>query len=190
MNMIYSGLIPGLWAAWALYWLAAARSAKPNLRRESTLSRLSHVAPLVIAVILFIPSNRHEGWLFDQILPRSLVDFWLGAALLAAGLGFSIWARLFLGRNWSGTVTLKQGHELIQDGPYRFVRHPIYTGILTGFLGTAIALGQWRGLLAIALVVVAFLRKLSIEERWMLEVFGDRYAEYRRRVRALIPFIL
>jgi len=190
MNAIYSALIPALWALWVVYWLAAARGGKPTRRRESAWSRLSHIGPLAVAIALYFPPSRGGGWLFEEFLPRSIASFWIGTAILAAGLGFSVWARVRLGGNWSGTVTLKQDHELIQSGPYRYVRHPIYTGILTGFSGTAIALGEWRGLIAIVLVALAFLRKITIEERWMQEVFGDRYAQYRRRVRALIPFIL
>jgi protein-S-isoprenylcysteine O-methyltransferase Ste14 len=191
MNAIHSGLIPALWASWVAYWMLAAGNAKPNLRRESALSRLSHIAPLAIAIALFFPWSRTRGsWFLTPFMPQSIPGFWLGTALLAAGLGFTVWARLRLGRNWSGTVTLKQDHELIQSGPYRFVRHPIYTGLLTGFVGSALALGQWRGVVAVALVTIAFMRKISIEERWMLEMFGERYARYRQRVRALIPFVL
>ena len=97
---------------------------------------------------------------------------------------------MHLGRNWSATVTVKQDHELIRTGPYTSVRHPIYTGVLFGFIGTALAVGQWRGVLAVAIVFVAFWRKLRIEERWMNETFGEQYRQYRARTRALIPFLL
>ena len=103
---------------------------------------------------------------------------------------FAIWARNVLGRNWSGIVTLKQDHELIRTGPYRYVRHPIYTGLLIAFAGSAIARGEWRGLLALAIAFVALWRKLKLEEQWMIETFGDAYRRYRDEVRALIPFVL
>jgi protein-S-isoprenylcysteine O-methyltransferase Ste14 len=95
-----------------------------------------------------------------------------------------------LGRNWSATVTVKQDHELIRTGPYAIVRHPIYTGVLFGFIGTALAVGQWRGVLAVVIVFVSFWRKLRIEERWMSETFGEQYRLYRAHTRALIPFLL
>ena len=95
-----------------------------------------------------------------------------------------------LGRNWSGVVTVKQDHELIRSGPYRYVRHPIYTGLLIAFAGSAIARGEWRGILALAIVFAALWRKLRLEERWMIETFGDAYLRYRAEVRALIPFVL
>jgi protein-S-isoprenylcysteine O-methyltransferase Ste14 len=94
-----------------------------------------------------------------------------------------------LAGNWSGSVTLKQDHELIRTGPYRFVRHPIYTGALIAVLGTAFAIGQLRGLLAFALTFFAFRYKSQIEERLMIENFGDAYRSYRSSVKALIPFI-
>ena len=114
----------------------------------------------------------------------------IGAAVNLAGLLFTVWARIHLGRNWSGTVTLKQDHELITSGPYAWVRHPIYTGLLLGFVGLAIARGEWRSILAVVIIALAFWRKLRIEESWMLEQFGDAYRSYRRRVAALIPGVI
>jgi protein-S-isoprenylcysteine O-methyltransferase Ste14 len=92
--------------------------------------------------------------------------------------------------NWSATVTVKQQHELIRSGPYAIVRHPIYSGILLAFIGSALARGQWRGVLALAIVIVALWRKMRLEERWMSETFGDEYQRYRARTAALIPFLL
>jgi protein-S-isoprenylcysteine O-methyltransferase Ste14 len=106
------------------------------------------------------------------------------------GLLFTVWARIVLGRNWSGIVTVKQDHELVTAGPYRWVRHPIYTGLLIAFAGSAIARGEWRGVLAVVIVLAGLWRKLKLEERWMIETFGDAYLRYRAKVRALIPFVL
>ncbi len=102
---------------------------------------------------------------------------------------FTVWARLHLGRNWSGTVTIKDGHELITSGPYALVRHPIYTGLLLAMLGSALALGDWRGVAAFALAAGALWRKLRVEESWMQQQFGDAYQAYSQRVAALIPFV-
>jgi protein-S-isoprenylcysteine O-methyltransferase Ste14 len=96
---------------------------------------------------------------------------------------------MLLAGNWSSDVTLKRDHELIVTGPYAFVRHPIYTGILLGFVGTALAVGEWRAVLAVALAGVAFWRKLGIEEAVMRRQFGETYARYVARVPALIPFV-
>jgi protein-S-isoprenylcysteine O-methyltransferase Ste14 len=110
--------------------------------------------------------------------------------LTLAGLLFTVWARTHLGRNWSGLVTIKQDHELITSGPYSTVRHPIYTGLLLAFVGSALARSELRGILAVVLVFWALWRKSRIEERWMRDQFGDAYREYSSHVAALIPFVL
>jgi protein-S-isoprenylcysteine O-methyltransferase Ste14 len=114
----------------------------------------------------------------------------IGLALTFAGLAFAIWARMLLGGNWSSDVTLKRDHELIVVGPYRWVRHPIYTGILLALIGTALAVGEWRAVLAVVLAAAAFWRKLGIEEAVMRRQFGESYTRYGERVPALIPFVL
>jgi protein-S-isoprenylcysteine O-methyltransferase Ste14 len=188
--MLHALLITGIWIAWVAYWFWAARRTKPTVRKESGLSRAANVVPLTLAVVLMALPNLWHGWPSAVIVPRSLALYWAGVAVLITGLGFSVAARRFLGANWSGTVTLKQGHELIRNGPYRFVRHPIYTGILLGFIGSAISLDEIRGVVAVGLVIVAFLIKIRLEERWMIETFGDAYRHYRTEVRALIPFVI
>jgi Putative protein-S-isoprenylcysteine methyltransferase len=101
---------------------------------------------------------------------------------------FTVWARVRLGGNWSGIVTIKHDHELIASGPYAIVRHPIYTGLLVAFIGSAMVLGEWRGVLAVLVAWWALWRKLRLEERWMAERFGQQYEAYCRRVPALVPF--
>jgi len=114
----------------------------------------------------------------------------VGAVLTVAGLLVSVWARVHLGRNWSATITVKKDHELITSGPYRFARHPIYSGLLLAFIGSALACGELRAILAVTLAFWALWRKLRIEEQWMREQFGTAYDEYARRVAALVPFVL
>src|SRR4030095_11162953 len=161
-------------------------------RRESVASRLSYIGPLMIAAILLAVPALDIPLLGERFLPGSgwRVRGAIGVVIALSGLLFTVWARVHLGRNWSGTVTIKEGHELITTGPYRFVRHPIYTGLLLAFIGQAIAGGQWRGVFAVALALYAFWRKLRIEERWMREHFGSAYDAYSQRVAALIPFVL
>jgi protein-S-isoprenylcysteine O-methyltransferase Ste14 len=191
MRLLYHYLIPGLWLLWIAYWRISAADVKPERRHESPGSRAAHLLPLLIAaVLLWIRGDARDGWLFQHFLRPSVTIFWIGTAITAAGLGFSAWARVHLGRNWSATVTVKQDHELIRTGPYAIVRHPIYTGLLSGFIGTALAIGQWRGVVAVAIVFVAFWRKLRLEERWMSETFGEDYRRYRAHTKALIPFLL
>ena len=188
--MVYRYLLTSLWLAWLVYWWVSSRHVKPTLRRESPWSRLSHIVPLILAVFLLSTPRPPLAILGERWLPHSPWSFWTGATLTAAGLLFSVWARWLLGDNWSGTVTVKQGHALITRGPYAVVRHPIYSGVLLAFIGTAIARGDGSAVAAVALTLLAFLRKLRLEERWMQEQFGEAYREYRGRVAALVPLLL
>jgi protein-S-isoprenylcysteine O-methyltransferase Ste14 len=188
--MVYRYLFLALWLSWGLYWWVSSLEVKATARRESVLSRFLHIAPLVIAaLLLWVPGAWLDG-LSGRFLPPAAWLFWAGFAVAAAGLLFTVWARRHLGKNWSGIVTIKEGHELITSGPYALVRHPIYTGLLLAFAGSAIALGEWRGILAVALVLWSLWRKLRIEERWMREQFGEAYQAYSLRVAALVPFTL
>jgi len=189
MPLVYRYAFPTMWLTWMIYWWAASRNVKSTVRRESLASRLSHIVPLAIAALLFCVQNVHVAFLGERFLPWAEWLFWLGSFLTACGLLFTVWARLHLGKNWSGTITIKKGHELVTSGPYTLVRHPIYAGLLLAFLGSALALGDWRGVLAFALAAGALWRKLRIEERWMRQKFGDAYEAYSRRVAALVPFI-
>jgi protein-S-isoprenylcysteine O-methyltransferase Ste14 len=190
MEIVYKYLVQALWAAWALYWLISAGDVKATARSEGAASRATHLVPLAIAGVLLASRRLPIPFLYAQFFEPTRVTFFLGAGIVAGGLAFAVWARAVLGRNWSGTVTLKQDHELIRSGPYRWVRHPIYTGLLAGVLGTAIVLGQWRGLFALLFVLASLWRKLRHEERWLGEIFGAEYARYRSEVAALIPFVL
>jgi protein-S-isoprenylcysteine O-methyltransferase Ste14 len=188
-SLIHRWLFPTLWLAWAAYWWATSTDVKETTRREPFVSRVAHLGPMVIAAgILWTPRFDVPG-LDARFMPWAPWQFRAGVAVTFGGLAFAVWARRHIGRNWSAIVTLKRDHELVTSGPYALVRHPIYTGLLFGFLGSAIALGQWRGLLAVAIVYVALLRKYKLEERWMHERFGIAYDAYRARVKALVPFL-
>ena len=113
-----------------------------------------------------------------------------GRLVCALGLFVTLWARWTLAGNWSSDVTFKQGHELIRTGPYRLVRHPIYTGLLVMALGTALNVGQLRGWLALPLMAAAFWIKLKQEERLMLRHFPNEYPAYQKQVKALVPFVI
>ncbi|HEY2396647.1 MAG TPA: isoprenylcysteine carboxylmethyltransferase family protein [Rudaea sp.] len=190
MNVPYANVIPALWLAWLVYWMIAAGNAKATQRVESSLSRATHIVPLVIAGWLLSARTAPGGFLGQRIFTPGAATYLAAVLLVASGLGFAVWARVCLGRNWSGVVTLKQDHELVRSGPYRLVRHPIYTGLLLAFIGSALARDEWRGVVAVAIAWFALWRKLQIEERWMIEQFGDAYTRYRAEVPALVtnPF--
>ena len=188
MTLLHRFLFSGMWLAWGAYWWIAARDAKQTERREALGSRLLHVLPLLLAAWLIWAETVPGPFLNERLFPWAAWEFWCGALITAIGLLFAIWARLEIGRNWSGIVTIKRDHELIFSGPYALVRHPIYTGLLLAFVGSAIARGQSRGVFAVLVVWAALWRKLWVEERWMIERFGEQYVAYRQRVPAIIPF--
>ena len=183
-------LVPAMWLCWIAYWAYAARTVKETERIEDARSRMSHRLPLIAGAVIMAIPNIFGSRLEAALVPRNA--FWLGLAiaLVALGLGFSVAARVWLGRNWSSMVTVKQGHELIRSGPYALVRHPIYSGLLLALAGSALMLGNWRALIGFALIVGALLRKLSIEERFMAQQFGETYARYRAQVAMLVPFVV
>ena len=184
--------LAALWLPWLAYWIFAARNVKATRRRENFTTFLLNRAFVVVGALLLVVWHPPLHWLNERFVPltmAAIAAYWLGLLMVAMGLAFAVWARVFLGRNWSGTVTIKQDHELVRSGPYGVVRHPIYTGLLLALLGTAVAIGEWRGLLGFAAIGIGFLIKIRTEERFMSEIFGEKYARYRAQVPALIPFM-
>ncbi len=182
-------LIPALWILWLGYWIVAARNTGETRRRESLTSRFTHYGPLILGGLLLGVPGILGPELERPFHGPTQIWLWIAAALVATGLGFSAWARVWLGGNWSAEVTVKQNHALVRSGPYALVRHPIYTGVLLALIGTALSVDKWRALIGLVLVAAGFLRKIVIEERFMLAEFGEAYAQYRAEVPALIPFI-
>jgi protein-S-isoprenylcysteine O-methyltransferase Ste14 len=182
MNLI-SGY---LWTGFFMVWLLWAIRTKPTERRETIGSRLSYTLLIAVGFYLLF-AHLWTFWLHRQILPPDRWITGLGVGITAAGLLFAVWARLHLGGNWSGTVTMKVGHELVRSGPYRWVRHPIYSGLLLAALGTAMERRQVRGFLALPLIYAGFSLKIRKEEQFMNTLFGAGYDEYRRTSGALIP---
>jgi protein-S-isoprenylcysteine O-methyltransferase Ste14 len=192
MLWFYESFFPVVWIAFLLYWQiikAAASETKTTQRLEPTASRIMRALAFLIVIVLLSTNRIPLPWLYRQLWPSGLWPFWIGAVVTVGGLLFAVWARRHLGSNWSRAVTIKQGHELITTGPYALVRHPIYTGILTGFLGTAIALSQVRGFIGFVLVLLALWAKLRMEEEWMRSQFGETYATYAHHTAALVPYL-
>jgi protein-S-isoprenylcysteine O-methyltransferase Ste14 len=190
MLWFYKSFFPVVWVFFFLYWQIKAANTKTTQRLEPAASRILRVFIFLIAISLLLTTRIPLPWLYFQLWPVGLWPFWLGAAVTIAGLLFAVWAREHLGRNWSRSVTIKQGHELITTGPYAVVRHPIYTGILTGFVGMAIAISQVRGFIVFVLVFLAFWIKFRMEEQWMRSQFGETYAAYAHKTAALVPYLL
>ncbi|MBZ5721680.1 MAG: isoprenylcysteine carboxylmethyltransferase family protein [Acidobacteriia bacterium] len=180
-----------LWAVWYLYWIASARhrvrdTGDSPAKREPWAGRVGYLSMMAVGLAMLfwhppVPYLNHPLWPSESA--------WLGAGLAvqAAGLAFAIWARYTLGRNWAGRITVGASQELVIRGPYRLVRHPIYSGLLFGILGTAIVVGQVRGFLGLLLVLVAVMIKLGREESALRGHFGPAYEKYAEQVPALVP---
>src|SRR6266446_315196 len=181
--------INALWSLFSLYWIVSAFKLKKTKRRESWSQRFRYVLPLVVAFYL-LRRGAHYGLLGARFVPASDTAAWVGVALTAAGVAIALWARWHLGTNWSGVVTLKEGHELIRSGPYRTIRHPIYTGILLALLGTAVARGEMRGLLAVAIAWLSFYWKARREESFLTQEFGENFEAHAKQTGMFLPKIV
>ena len=181
-------IVPVLWISWLVYWAVSARGVKKTTWRESFGAQMRHRALIIVAALLLAGPRLAPKALTKRFLPLNPVLIWLGTALVAAGLSYAVWARRHLGRNWSSNVVVKEDHALIRTGPYRYVRHPIYTGIILAFFGMALFIGEWRALLGTACVFLSFLIKSRAEEVQMVKLF-PQYGEYRRETAALVPMI-
>ncbi len=175
-------VLAAVWAAFWLYWLVAAFSMK---RGHIQWSRELRIRALIVAVVIvLVRVGAFRGHGVDT-------DPWragMGLVLFALGLGFAIWARVHIGRNWGGPMTQKNEPELVTSGPYSLVRHPIYSGILAAGVGTAVALG-WVWLIAVGLAGIYFLYSARVEERYLLEQFPGEYSAYKQSTKMLVPLI-
>ena len=171
------------WAVFWLYWLVAAFSMKRGRVQWSRELRIRVV--LVVLVIVFVRLGVFRGHGIDSDPWRAAV----GLVLFALGLGFAVWARVHIARNWGTPMTQKAEPELVTSGPYRLVRHPIYSGILLAGVGTAVAL-NWVWLALVILPAVFFIYSARVEERYLTEQFPDEYPAYKRSTKMLVPYIL
>lgn len=187
MDFSPGALLRDLWLVILAVWLVGALFTKRTVRRESIGHTLVQRGLAIAAYVLLLYSHIPVAWMHWRFVRQGPAWGYAGVAITGLGIGLAIWARFLLAGNWSANVTVKESHELIQHGPYRFVRHPIYTGVSLAIAGTALAIGEVRGLVALACALAAWRLKWPVEERFMTEQFGDRYVEYRRRVKALVP---
>ena len=173
-----------LWVAFSLYWGAAARTESSVRRAESRGSRSFHLLLLngsMLLIYISLPG------LSGRFVPDTPIVHVVGIAIQATFFLFAVWARRNLGRNWSGDVTVKVDHELVRTGPYRRIRHPIYTAMFGMYAGAAIAIGQVHSLVALGILMLAYARKIGLEETALGAEFGSTYADYKRHSWAVIP---
>jgi protein-S-isoprenylcysteine O-methyltransferase Ste14 len=178
-------LVP--WYTFILYWFFSALRLKQTKVAEDPAQRLVHIALMVLAFCLLFSRRLGIGVLGGRFVPKNPAIQYAGVALTFLGVALAIWARHCIGQYWSARVTLKVDHQLIQSGPYAYVRHPIYTGLLLAMAGTALVVGEWRGVAGLLIALVEHSRKASKEEALLASEFGVKYQEYRKQTGFLTP---
>ncbi len=182
-------IVIACWWIFLVVWVVNAARTKATAEKQSAADMMAHRVPVGLGWwLLIVPKLGPD--MDRQVLPHTPFLAMTSVVLCVCGLIFTIWARQTLAGNWSADVTFKKDHELIRRGPYHIVRHPIYTGLLAMFLGTAILIGQVRGAVSLVLITIGFWIKLRQEERLMVQHFPEAYPGYRREVKALVPFVI
>ncbi len=172
------------WAVFSFYWSSKAKNASPAAVSESPRSRRSHVVLLYAAFFLSAISIPGLDW---KLPLGAGYTVWLGVAVQYASLALAVWARRHLAAHWSGEITIKTDHVLIQSGPYRWIRHPIYTAVLGMFLGSSLVSERVLAIVGFAVACYAYVRKIHLEERNLEAAFGEAYEVYRTHTGVLIP---
>ncbi len=175
------------WYAFLVYWIVSAVKLKQVKTEEAPNDRLLHIGIMAVAFYLLFRTDFGITILDIRFVPYTPGIQYAGVGLTWLGIAFAIWARYSIGANWSGRVTLKIDHQLIQSGPYAFVRHPIYSGLLVANTGAALFIGKWRCVAALVIFLAEMSRKALKEEKLMRSAFGDQYTEYRHRSGFLVP---
>ncbi|HEX4157187.1 MAG TPA: isoprenylcysteine carboxylmethyltransferase family protein [Rhizomicrobium sp.] len=181
-------IIAALWIGFIVCWIALAAWSSKAEKRAGLGSELPYRIVLILgAIVFFIPAHGYRGPLRLWLVTRA--EAWICVALVALGFAFSAWARVYLGQLWSGSITKKPDHRIVDTGPYGIVRHPIYTGILLAVFATAAAKGTVLGLIGAFLITIGIWMKARLEERWLRQELGaEAYDAYCRKVSMLIPF--
>lgn len=176
-----------LWMVFWVFWLLAALRIKRASERVDLVHRFYYTLPVALGYYLMFGREVDVPWFEYRFVPRTTPMAVAAIVVTIAGMAFAVWARVYLGSNWSSAPQIKEKHELIRSGPYRLVRHPIYTGILLAMAGTALANGKVRGALAVVLCWMGWEIKYRMEEKFMAQAFGAEYEDYRRSTAALFP---
>ena len=187
MNLAPMNLVTDAWILLMIYWLVSALTAKRIKYVAPSHVRITQLLFLVPGCMLLFGDRFRIGVLRIPVLPNAIAVADLGIGIAFAGIAFAIWARYCLGSNWSSAVAIKEDHELIQSGPYRWIRHPIYTGILAGAWGTAIVVGQLGAFFGVILITLGLAYKGRQEELRLRGVFGDSWAVHEQRTGMFLP---
>ncbi|UQD50993.1 isoprenylcysteine carboxylmethyltransferase family protein [Bacillus methanolicus] len=190
--MSVSGIMSYIWVIFWAYWLLSGLETRSKIKKEKSgenpLYRIVHVTLEAFSILIVIVRfNRVLIWK-EIIAGNSIVDF-VGLIIVFVGLMFSIWAKLVLGKNWSGAIQKVEKQELVKSGPYKYIRHPIYTGIIVGLIGSLIINRNFSSLFAVIIVTVLYIVKVNKEQKFLIKEFGEQYTEYIKKSWALFPLI-
>jgi protein-S-isoprenylcysteine O-methyltransferase Ste14 len=180
-------ILAWIWAAFGVCWFASARRATSARTQESRVYRLVRLLILALVFILLFADWAGVGPLAWPFVRERAAVIYSGFVLALLGLALAMWARIHLGQYWSDRVVLKVDHQLVRTGPYAWIRHPIYSGVLLGVAGTAVVLGEWRGVLAFVILLVNYCIKAGREDRLLAEAFPDQFAEHKSHAGFLLP---
>jgi len=185
--MIWRYLIFIPWMTFIAYWVISALNTKPTEKKEAFAARYGIMFLEVIGFVLLFRQSADIGFLGQRIIPRSFAIGVTAVALTWAGVALAIWARWHLGQYWSGRITIKEGHKLIRTGPYARLRHPIYSGLDLAAIGSALAIGRWRCIVGVCVIIVGFWIKAKREEAMLGRQFGLDFEEHRQQTGFLLP---
>lgn len=181
-----------IWSIFWIYWILAAIKTRSNVKKESSgqksIPRVTHLMLVIISYVITFFQFKNI-FLWDRILPSYKYVDYIGIAILVISLLFAIWARIILGRNWSGAIQKVEGQRLVCSGPYKYIRNPIYTGIVCGFFGTFITLRSLASIIGFCIILTTYIIKINREQRFLILEFGEEYKKYIKESWALIPYI-
>lgn len=185
---IFYWLVLISWFIFISYWLISSWGVKRDLASNVWWSGRAYAVRLTLAAIIILVAVFGFSSVGSDLKAGGTGAAEIGSVLTIVGIGLAIWARFHLGKNWSSRPALKENHELVTTGPYRFLRHPIYTGVLLAEFGTALVVGYvWFAALIFGIIV--FVRRIFVEEKIMIQQFPNQYPAYKKRTKALIPFV-
>lgn len=186
-NMSTRFLIEGPWIVFVVYWCLAAMKTRQTAKKETFAWRYGVMALEITGFVLVFSDEANIGILGQRFMPRNHAVTIVGIALLWLGIALAIWARRHLGQYWSGRITIKEGHQLIRSGPYARLRHPIYSGLDLAVVGSALALGRWRCVAGVCVIIVGFWIKAKREEAMLAARFGNEFRRHRMYTGFLLP---
>jgi len=184
---VFRALVEIPWIVFIVYWIIGAVKTRANRETESFTSRFAVLLLEGVGYVLIFSGSTGIGFLGTRFIPHTMAGAILGVVLVWSGVALAIWARYHLAEYWSARVTIKEDHQLIRTGPYTYLRHPIYSGLVLATIGSALVIDEWRCILGTCLVLVGYCFKAKIEEAMLSQHFGEAVREHQKDTGFLIP---